>query len=418
MKILLPLIAVSGLLLLTMAACSTPGEPETLSPSNVFVDDGDLRIGVLTEDLGDLNDPVNMERITRGDILIVQTDQFWGRAEFEGKMGLIRAAKPSLKILGYFRTKAVKAYWGDYPNQTYNYDLHQALSPFWCQTTTGDTLMDFPGAVVFDYTNPAARRAALDVYEHYQSTSNNKFDGVFWDYFSTSLWISPTVVGMDGEPDMDGDGVAHWDDPDELAAFLDAQFDWLREMEAAMGPSFIQVGNGYRAATDSVFAAELDGIFYELFPNVGFGSGDTFRHALDPTRYNNLFTSRHWPRTRNGGPWMFLSHRKPAGSIRDGGTWITIDAGDLLRAVALLTDGTSLHYDNTGQAVAGVPAIELDLGRPLGETEIFGELYVRNFERGRVVLEMGVGYYPQPFSYVIHQNGVEVEALGEVTQVP
>ena len=40
----------------------------------------------------------------------------------------------------------------------------------------------------------------------HQNASSNKFDGVFWDYFNTWLWIAPAVTDMEGEPDMDGDG--------------------------------------------------------------------------------------------------------------------------------------------------------------------------------------------------------------------
>jgi len=419
MKLRIILMALTGLLLMILTGCTSPGEPGSSASSNDFVDDGDLRIAAFSETLGDLTDPENLALLTRADLLIVQCDQFWGSPGFEGKLDLIRAAKPELKIVGFFRTKASKVYWGDYPQQTFNYDLFQASKPYWCQTTTGDTLMDWPGAPVFDYTNPAARRAVLDVFLKYQNSSSNKFDGVHWDYFNKKLWIAPDVAGMTGEPDMDGDGVAHWDDLDEQAAFQDAQYDWLREMQAAMGPDFIQVANGARALTDSVFAAELDGVFYELFPNVGFSSGDTFLRALDLNGYNNLFTARHWARTDNGGPWLILSHRVPVGSVRnEDGTWVSVHPGDLLRAVALLTDATSIYYDNRGYAVAGRPEVEIDFGKPLGDTVVTGNRYVRNFERGQVILEMGVGHYPDPFAYVLRQDGVAVESFGEMADVP
>jgi len=171
--------------------------------------------------------------------------------------------------------------------------------------------------------------------------------------------------------------------------------------------------------TDSVFVKELDGIFYELFPNVGFGSGDTFRRALDPDRFNNLFAARSWPRTTNGGPWLILSHRQLVGSYRDeGGSWQSIDPGNLLRAVALLTDATSTHYDYSASTYAGIPEVELNLGKAISGVEIVGERYIRNFERGRVVLELGVGYYPEPISFSIEQAGVVIESFGEMSSEP
>jgi hypothetical protein len=378
-----------------------------------------LRIAALDYQVGDLNDPAELAKYTRADLLIVQADQFWGRDDYEGRLGILRAAKPDLKIIGYFRSKAIRSHWGDEPWQTYNHALFEASRPYWCQTTEGDTLMDWPGAVIFDYTNPAARQAMLDVFVSHQQSSSNRFDGVFWDYFNERLWIAPQVTGMEGEPDMDGDGVAHWDDADEQQAFKDAQYAWVREMRAVMGPDFIQIANGARALTDSLFAAEFDGMYYELFPNVGFSNGDTFRKALDPNQYNNLWTAHSWPRTRNGGPWLILAHSALVGSYRDDdGHWVTIDPGNFLRAVALLTDATSTHFDLTGHLRAGIPEVELDLGRPLSETVIDGDHFVRVFERGRVELVMGLGQYPNPFSYAIPQNGIIVEQFGEITVTP
>ncbi len=414
----IPLLII-GLTILGLSACSSPGDPSQPGSPVEPVHDGSLRIAALDYQIGDLTDPAELAKYTRADLLIVQCDQFWGQAGFEGRLDLLRAAKPDLKIIGYFRSKVVKTSWGDEPGQTYNHGLYEAARPYWSYTTTGDTLMDWPGAVVFDYTNPAVRQAMLDVFVTHQRESSNKFDGVFWDYFNDYLWISPNVTGLEGDPDMDGDGVPHMDDEDERQAFKDAQYDWVHEMQAAMGPDFIQIANGARAVLDSVFAAEFDGMFYELFPNVGLGTGATFKNALNPNQFNNLFAARNWPRRTNGGPWLILSHSKLVGSFRnEDGIWETIDAGNLLRAVALLTDATSTHYELTGLPNAGVPAMELDLGPPLGETVITGDRFVRHFERGRVELVMGLGYYPIPFSYVIPQNGVIVEQFGEITITP
>jgi len=383
------------LMICGLAGCSSPGNPDDTGSIPLPTDDGSLRIAALDYQVGDLTDPAELAKYTRADILIVQPDQFWGRPEMEGRLALLRAAKPELKIIAYFRSKVTKTHWGAIPreSQTYIYDLYHAAKPYWCQTTTGDTLMDWPGAVIFDYTNPDARKAMLDVFVSHQKTSANKFDGVFWDYFNDRLWIAPAVTDMEGEPDMDRDGVPHWEDEDELLAFQDAQYDWVHEMQAAMGPQFIQIANGSRALTDSLFAGEFDGMFYEVFPNVGFGSGETFRRALDPNQYNNLFTARTWPRQSNGGPWLILSHSFLVGSFRnEDGNW------DQLRP--------------------GVPMVELNLGSPLGDTVINGDHYMREFERGRVEMFMGDGKYPIPFSYVIPENGVVIEQFGEMPANP
>ena len=410
-----------ALMIWGLAGCWYPSSPDDPDSNPLPYDDGSLRIAALDYQVGDLTDPAELAKYTRADILIVQPAQFWGRSDLESRLAPLRAAKPDLKIIAYFQSKAIRIAWGENPRETntYQYDLFQAAKPYWCYTTEGDTLMDWPGTAIIDFTNPAARQAMLDVFLNHQRTSSNKFDGIYWDYFNDRLWISPDVRDMEGDPDMDGDGIPHWDDDDELQAFNDAQYDWVHELRATMGTNFIQIANGSRALTDSLFATEFDGMFYELFPNVGFGSGDTFKRALDPSQYNNLWTARNWPRRSNGGPWLILSHSSLVGSYRDeDGNWVSIDPGNLLRAVALLTGATSTHYDLTGQLRAGIPAVELDLGRPLDETVITGDRFVRNFERGRVELVMGLGYYPDPFSYGIPQNGVIVEQFGEITITP
>jgi hypothetical protein len=401
--------ALCGVLL---AGCATPVEPDEASSPSVAAHDGSLRIAALDYDVGDLSDPAELAKYTRADILIVQCDQFWGRPEFAGRMAQLRVAKPELKVIGYFRSKAIKDFWGDYPQQAYNHDLYQAAQPYLCRTTTGDTLQDWPRVSVFDFTDPACRAAMLDIFEHYQNTSGNRFDGVFWDYFATSLWIAPQVTTMEGEPDMDQDGVPHWDDADELRAFLDAQDAWVDEMQSRMGRDFIQIANGYRAAVDSTFAGKLDGMFYEIFPNVGFTGAQKFQQALDPARFNNLFAAREWPRTGNGGPWLILSHAPLVGGyVGDDGLWHPVDAGDVTRIVALLTGGTAIHYDGTGGHRAGIPDVEYDLGAPLGGVTVEGGRIERSFERGVVSLEMGSGAYPLPFDYRVAQRGLIVDEV-------
>jgi len=399
-------------LLVGHAGCTTSPEAEIPEGAYGYGDDRNsdiqepgLRIAALDYNLGDLTDPSELAKYTRADILIVATWQVWDYAK---DINLIRAANPDLKILAYFRTKCIRSEWSIPPatGRRYTHDLYQAGAPFLSFTTTGDTLSDWPNALVIDYTNPTARKALLDVFVDYQTHSPFKFDGVFWDYFSKSLWIAPTVTGMTGEPDMDGDSVPHWDDPDELAAFVAAQDDFVDEMRAAMGPNFIQIANGVRALQDSTFAAKFDGMFYENFPNQGLVGGPGFRLALDPSVPNNLWAARTWPRTRNGGPWLILSYMHHVGTYLDGdGEYQTIDGDDLTRATALLTDATAITYEGFGVRDAGVPTVEYGLGQPLGGVVVTGDTYSREFENGRIDLYMGSGDYPVPFEFTVWEGG-------------
>lgn len=399
-----------SILALTVAACSTSPVatgPDPVPDVPIVQPNPSLRIAVLDHHLlGDLSDPAVMAKYARAEILITQPDVFWGSPGLERKMELLRAANPDIKVLGWFRSKCVRIDWRDLDltRGAYDYELYLAALPYLSYTTTGDTLQDWPGVILFDFTQPAARDAMLDVFVRYQETSPAKLDGVYWDYFNNELWISEDVDTMEGEPDMDGDGVPHFSDADEKAAFVAAQDQWIHEMRGRLGSDFIQVANGTRALRDSTFAGLLDGMNYEIFPQVGFNSHTPYRTALDPTAFNNLWAARNWLRTANGGPWQILENVWVPRMMDQNGVYRPINLGDMNRAIALLTGSTVIHYDLTGQHHAGIPDVEIDLGKPLGGVTIMGGVYSRNFEQGTVTLTMGSGTYPLGFSFAITRN--------------
>jgi len=425
---IIPLILVSILAI----GCTTPGEPEEIvySGGGGSSDDnrGDdetppsppppestqfLKNVVFDHYLGDLNDPEILAAATRGNLLVTDCSRFFGQDGNNEDLAVLRAANPDMKIIGFFRSKTVRLSWGDASSNsnTFTRDLYEASVPFWSYTTTGDTLQDWPNIANFSTIDPAARKAMRDVFVRYQDEAPNKLDGVFWDYFNFSLWISPDVHTMEGEPDLDGDGVVHWDDPDELAAYMASEEACIEEMRAVMGDDFIQIANGTRALQDASFAALVDGMFYERFPNVGFNPANGFAQALDPNHPNNLWAAHEWPRTQNGGPWLILSNK--SANIRyfdEDYAPHTLNLGELNRAVALLTGGSSVYYDQSGTHNAGFPSVELDLGQAVGEVVITGDLYEREFERGRIALMMGGGNLTDSFTFEIHQDDVLVQS--------
>ncbi len=355
--------------------------------------------------LGDLSDPAVMAKYARADVIITQPDRFWGHPGLERNMELLRAANPHVKILGFFRSKCVRQEWADYDRsvQSFDRDLYDAARPYFSYTTTGDTLQDWPGVALFDFMNPNARRAILDVIVSYQHSSTAKLDGVYWDYFNPELWISQDVASMTGEPDMDGDGVAHFSDADEKEAFRAAQAEWIREMRGRLGSEFIQIANGSRALSDSTFAGLLDGMNYEIFPDVGFGGPTPYREALDPSRPNNLWAANRWLRTENGGPWQILENVWVPSMMDQNQVWQPLNMGDMNRAIALLTGSTVIHYDLTGAHHAGLPDVEVNIGAPVGGVTINGDVFTREFERGTVTVTMGSGAFPLGFSFAITQ---------------
>lgn len=384
---------------LALAACSTPTEPD--QPGPLPVHDGSLRTAAIDYEVGDLSAPEVMAKYARVDLLIVQPWRFWDREIYAGDLDLIRAANPGVRIVAYLRPFNVRAVWRETAGR-YTGALWDACSPHLVSTTNGDTASVWPGAYVYNFLDPAVRADVLDVFAAYQGTGGNTFDGVFWDNFCTKLWGADDPNLNDGEIDLDGDGVGHFSDPDEIAAMHRAQEAWVRELRARFGEGFIQIANGDRALVDSTFAATVDGMLYEGFPTVGFPGNNTCYAALDPDRFNNLFAASRWPLTRNGGPWVIPTFIRNAGGFTDQtGTYRPTNTGDFLRALCLLTGATSLHTDLSGRPRAGIPSVELDLGLPLGPTEIIGTLHRRAFARGTVELILDTGVWPVPYAFTI-----------------
>jgi Hypothetical glycosyl hydrolase family 15 len=425
----------SVIFLLTIAflviGCTAPTETDQLSYGGSHEDTRNdspepestqfLKNATFDAFLGNLDDPDVLAKATRGNLLITDCSRFWGKPGLNDDLARLRAENPDLKIIGYFRNKTVRLSWGeDGPHSnTFNRELYEASLPYWSYTTTGDTLQDWPEIANFSPLTQAARQAMIDVLVRYQNEAQNKLDGVFWDYFNFQLWISPDVHTMEGEPDLDGNGIDHWHDNAEIEAYQASEVSFIQEMRAAMGEDFIQIVNGSRALQDSSFAQLVDGMFYETFPNVGFKISEGFIQALDPNWPNNLWAAHQWPRTQNGGPWLILSN-KSANNIIAGsnGNHTIINLGDYNRAVALLVGGTSVYYDLSGRHEPGYPPVELDLGQAVTGVTIDGNRYEREFENGRIELVMGTGALPIPFSYEIHQDGELIQSFDFPTFFP
>ena len=394
-------------ILLLLAACGRADQPT--DPAADLDRPGDpasgaLRIAAVDFSVANLADEPDLTKYARADLVALNPWSFWQNESQTGALDALRAENPRMKILAYFSPKIVRQDWAVGPREfhPYEYDLYQAAAPYLCRTTTGDSLMDFPGAIVFDFTRAELRQQLLDVFVANQGRYGNRFDGIFWDYFAPRLWIAPDVSGMTGEPDMDGDSVPHWEDEDELAAFAAAQVAWVRETRARFGEDFIQVANGTRAMFEPEFATLFDGLYQERFPRIPYGAGGEFLEALDPSRPNSVWAMVGHLRTRNGGPWFIPTNHSNVGTVVDQhGEFRRVNPDDFNRVLALLTGSTSAHFDLSGHHRAGLPVVELDLGEPTAPTAINGGIMTREFSRGTIRLQMGEGSYPIPFRYWI-----------------
>lgn len=360
----------------------------------------------------DWSNPTNVEKFAKGDVLVINAWDLWGNTTNENLRVVerLKAVNPALKIFLYALPQTTLLTWETQTTAPLCFELFHRTKPYWSYTTTGDTLFNWPQQVVLNILDPDCRRAVVDTYVEFAQASNNQVDGIFWDYFANNIWISPAAAeSVVGEPDLDGDGVVHAVDSQEIAAFKAASDSLVLYMRELMGEDFLQIFNGPRAHTDSSFAALGDGMYYEIYPNEVFPDPDVAK-SLDPSYAYNLFRTSTWPRQNQGGPFIVLGCIWRNFYTDYLGQPSQLSNGDVYRVVALFTDIYSAWLD-AGSHTYSWPDVEINLGQPLGPTVIEGANYSREFEHGTVEMVMESGAYPNPFRYVIKCNGVVVEEL-------
>ena len=355
-------------------------------------------------------DPSFIEKISRADLLTITSHQIWdnGSAEALLVVDLIKDNNPDCKVLSYITSESVLLEWADDTPGSYSRNLYDQLLPYWSYTTTGDTLSNWPGVVVLNILDETCRQLIISNYVDYHNQSTTRLDGVFWDYYADYVWI-PDFVDCEGDVDLDQDGIPMLQDPDELDAYYAAQEDIILSMRSAMGNDFIQVCNGVRAQRDSVFAALIDGINYEIFPTMRFVEPDEMRDAFNVETYYSLWHSSNWCRVDAGGPYVLLENIQQYVYFDYLGVPTKLDSGDIFRVIGLLIDNIYPVWDSIGIHNWDWPDVLVSLGEPLGPSVIDGEIYTRAFTYGDVGMEMVSGEWPNPFRYRITVNGNIVE---------
>jgi len=415
----------------------SPG-PDKLATWNFGSDNGGLsfdtcRIRVIASDRGvawhaqtpvrpavlewrdlDWSDERILEELAQAEILCLSAHYFWGDQEAESLVVLdrIRAINPDCKIIGYVLAKTTFLAWenANPVTEPFQFDWYQRTRPYWSYTTLGDTLFDWPGQAVLNILEPECREAIASTITQYQNSSPNKFDGVFWDYFNNGIWV-PDFVSVEGEVDLDGDGIAQSNDPDERAAYKLSCELLVQAVRDSLGEDFLQCFNGQRAYADSAFSSMADIISYEGFPIIFYQQLGGMRRALDPAEPFSIIHTRLWPRTVNGGPWTIIENIQQNIYFDEDLIARELPTGRQLRVVALLFDGILPVWDSSGNHHYDWPENPVSLGHPLGETVIEGNDYSRDFEFGRVEMTMTSGSMPNPFNYTIWCNGVVIESM-------
>lgn len=406
-------------LLVAVAGCAAPSDPAAGGGPPPPQSAPSMQIAIVDWRTADFTTPEALERYSRTNLLVVEAAYLWGTPANADAVALLKARNPNLKVIGYVLAHTTRLIWApppdDRPANGYGREWYDRTLPFWVATTTGDTMLSWPGQVMLDLANPLCRQAIVQTVAHWQAVGGNPLDGLLWDYFSAPFWYAQ-VKGVSGDPDVDRDGVPHQFDADEQDAMLRGQEALVLEMRAALGGGLIQIFNGNRARVDSAFAALGDGMMYELFPEATSGCPPAAQ-ALDPSGSRSLFAATRWPRRVNGGPWLLLSNIRDFIFTDLEGEYVRYYYADLNRAVALLTDA-AVSYHRDRQWWYGWPEVELDLGRALGPATRSGDVLTRRFERGTVTVTLSYAHPAVPLSFEIVQDGQVVQALDLPHHVP
>ncbi len=380
------------------------------------------RMAIVDYSTMDLSDQEMLAQYARAGIIVTETSAIWCSAQNEGKVADLKSLNPSLKLVGYVNAHGSWLAWGDQPERdpltnSYGWDWYNATKPYWSYTTTGDTMMAWEGQVLLNILNPDCRSAMIQVLADHWHAHSNVLDGVFWDHFNQFLWVPTDLAGVNGQLDLDGNGIAHRDDEEEMRAYRLASEALITGLREALGSNIVQIVNGNRAATDSVFTGLVDGMMYEHFPEVGFW-GQRMQQALDPAVPHNLFAAINWPRTENGGPWLILANKYRFSFQDDFGASVNYRRAEFSRVAAALTGCYVTYHSDDQKMHYGWPEVDLNLGQPVGKAVFADGEISRDFEYGQVSLQMTHGDGSLPFDFEIHENGKLVQALAFPTHFP
>ena len=363
----------------------------------------------------DWNDAVRIEEMARTDLLILTGMNIWGSPLYNDVdvLQLLRDVNPDIRIIAYVLAKGVDDR-GNVSNNTFQSSIYYETMPYWAYTTTGDTLSDWSHRITVNLLYPECREIMVDKIVEYQRGSANHFDGVFWDYFNNGIWV-PDWLPVEGEPDLDGDGIPMNQDADERLAYQAACADMVTALRDSLGEGFLQIFNGQRAYTDSTFAALSDGLNYEYFPDVFFPQPQTMRDALDFDYPYNVFRTASWPRTVNGGPYNILENLQKSFYVSSvDGLVHQLVYGKIMRVAALLSDN---RFTFNGHNY-GWPVNPINLGPALGPAYETADGLHREFRFGSIDLVWRTGDMPKPFDYTITLNGRIVEEMNIPYEFP
>ena len=326
-------------------------------------------------------DETTMMEATRADLLIFPIARCFS-PEATDIIARLRQLNPDVKILGYLGVLQIREL---YPDTAYlakslpwELEFYRLLEDNWAWTTTGDTFHVWPHTIFIDPITESGESDTqlitdiVDLLEKYNDDLPGAIDGVLHDYFMYQPYISPWNENVVGGLDLDGNGILIGDDENERAVFLRWQKDYVAEIRSRLGPRFIQIANGRVPQEDAELAGNLNGIFYETFPNMCWNLTD--RAGFEILLENQ---AEGWLTEAHGRTWSILTNA-------------SIEYNNMFCMLASMLTGcfyTELVDDYTFRGWS----IDIDAGQPLSQLTVEGKAdsiltYRRSFREGEAVI--------------------------------
>ena len=297
----------------------------------------------------------------------------------------LRELNPDIVIIGVQSVLSVLLDWNGpglrerFPMSGELYDLLIDRS---VRTSLDEDVLMWDGALMI---NPMRGRSIdqvlltriLNVISRWVTVYPDNIDGIMHDYTSARPWAWPdgdaTNVGF---IDLDRDGTAFDEDPEEIAAWPGWQYALAEQIQERFGEGFIQIANGRLALDDPAMARRVAGVVIQKFPRTVWDL--PARQGLD-----SAIRTRQpgWLVPRRGQYWNFY--------------WAataTLDGQTEFRRYASLLTGDFYETNTTiSDEFRGADPDRVEFGAALGPLTITrngeNELYSRDFESATISIE-------------------------------
>lgn len=320
------------------------------------------------------------------------TTGWWEQPGLQSLSKEVQKRNPRFNAGSYLTVFALADWMKAAPDTSINGDWYQTMAPYMAMTTEGDTAMIYPRARVVNYLTPGAISAAKEVWNrHLTKPSARQVRWLMMDFCSSPLPDMlaghPNFISeQQGSMDLDGDGVDHWQDSDEQAAWRQANIDLMLALHE-IRPDISIIPNGALAIQDPEFSKIVDGCYIEGFPQWFFSGSWQYDHALDPNFSHSIPNLAKIGRFRATPGYVMVED--------------TYDTGIPGRLSGLFDAVIEVRRSKNDQIEPNRPVDLRSLGAPLAPAQPGVPYMSRNFENGRLSLTV---ISPRQVNYQIEAN--------------